>query len=253
MTRAVLTVERRLSAITDAVVTLSPGQREDITERFRVASGEKTRVIPLGFDFARFDDLDQYRGAFRRELGLERVPIISVIGRLTAIKDHPFLFRAFAQLQRKDAHLCVVGGGEGAQELKRLASELGIAGRTHLLGFRTDLHRILADTDVVALSSLNEGTPVALIEALAAGCSIVSLDVGGVRDVLDGGRWGRLVPARSPALFATALAEVLAGPSSTSSIDARRLHARMTYGVERLVRDHCSLYEELLSRAVPAL
>jgi glycosyltransferase involved in cell wall biosynthesis len=246
-------IERMLARITSAIVTISPRQHADITERFRVAPASKTHVIPLGFDLRRFDAMEPHRGQLRGELGLGDAPIVSVVGRLTAIKDHPLLFSAFRDVARAGAHLCVVGGGEREGELRALARELGIAESIHFLGFRTDLQRILADTDVVALSSVNEGTPVALIEGLAAGCSVVGLDVGGVADVLEDGRWGHLVTERVPtalaAVLAAALTEHRARSADAAAAGAR--YARAKYGIERLINDHVALYETLLTRAAP--
>jgi glycosyltransferase involved in cell wall biosynthesis len=245
-TQAILAIERGLARVTDAVVTISPRQQADITRRFRIAPASKTHVIPLGFDLCRFDSLAGHRGALRAELGCGQAPIVSIVGRLTAIKDHPLLFRAIRAVP--EARLCVVGGGEGEGRLRELARELGLGDRIRFMGFRNDLERILADTDIVALTSANEGTPVALIEALAAGCSIVATDVGGVADVLENGQWGRLVGERTPLAIATALKASLSElPSrSAEAIVAGQRYARTKFGIDRLVRDHVALYESLL-------
>ena len=249
VSRAFVAIERLLARGTDAIVTLSPRQHDDITRRYAIAA-RQAYVVPLGFDLARFVAAHERKGEFRRELGIGQAPIVSVVGRLTKIKDHPLLFEAIAQLGG-DVHLCVVGGGEEEANLRALAARLGSASRTHFLGFRTDLDRVLADTDVVALTSKNEGTPVAVIEALAAGCSVVCSSVGGVPDVLDGGRWGRLVADRSPSAFAGALRHALAEHHTrpTEAVDATRQYVLDKYGVDRLVRDHVRIYDDLLRRA----
>jgi glycosyltransferase involved in cell wall biosynthesis len=248
-TEAFLAIERALALVTDAVVTISPRQHADITKRFRVAPARKTHVVPLGFDLRKFESLGGHRGSLRAEIGSVNAPIVSIVGRLTPIKDHALLFRSVQELP--GVRLCVVGGGECEASLRDLAAELGIADRTHFLGVRSDLDRILADTDVVALTSFNEGTPVALIEALAAGCSIVAVSVGGVPDLLEEGRWGRLVSVRSPKAVAGALRSALGEHRGRSpeTVTAGQRHAQEKYGVERLVRDHVSLYEGLLARA----
>jgi glycosyltransferase involved in cell wall biosynthesis len=249
--RAIIEIERTLSRITDAVITISPNQHEDITRKFRITAPDKARIIPLGIDLSRFRDIGSRRGELRSELCIPaNLPIVSTIGRLTAVKDHPLLLRAMAALDRPVA-LLVVGGGEELEALRALARTLWIGDRVHFLGFRTDLERILADSDVVALTSQNEGTPVALIEALAAGCAVVATDVGGVADVLGGGAYGRLVPTRDPSRFAKALSEVLeetlvrAGEQRT---EAARAHVFRHFDVSRLVSDHAELYRQLLGR-----
>jgi glycosyltransferase involved in cell wall biosynthesis len=249
VTRGFLAIERTLARGTDAIVTISPRQFADITEKYRVAPPEKTRIIPLGFDLSRFDDVDRLRGDLRRDLGVGDHPVISVIGRLVPIKDHALLFQAFARLKTPDAHLVVVGGGELLADLKALASSLAIADRVHFLGFRMDIDRILADTDVVALTSKNEGTPVAVIEALAAGCAAVATDVGGVADVLEGGTYGRLVADRSPDAFAAAIDDALADRERAGSRrSAAQAYAREHYGADRLITDHVALYDGLAER-----
>jgi glycosyltransferase involved in cell wall biosynthesis len=267
VSRAFVAIERLLARGTDAIVTISPRQRDDITLRYKITPRHATYVVPLGFDLARFVTAHARRGELRRELGIGEAPIVSIVGRLTKIKDHPLLFEAMSRVSRGSVgplphlrgsvgplslpHLCVVGGGEEEPDLRALAVRLGIESRTHFLGFRTDLEHILADTDVLALTSKNEGTPVAVIEALAAGCSVVCTSVGGVPDVLDGGRWGRLVEGRSPAVFAAALEQALAANRSrpAGAADAAREYVLDKYGIDRLVRDHVNMYEELLRRS----
>jgi glycosyltransferase involved in cell wall biosynthesis len=175
--------------------------------------------------------------------------LVASIGRLTAIKDHPLLFEAF-RFVREDAHLIIVGGGEEESRLRDLAARLGLERRAHFVGFRSDLDTILSDIDVVALTSRNEGTPVALIEALAAGRVAVSTAVGGVEDVLERGRWGRLVGSRDPRDFARAIDHALSDARSLSEfeITARKAYARQRFGIFRLVQDHVELYRNLLEK-----
>lgn len=255
VTRTIINAERTLARLTDVVVTISPRQHVDLTQRFRVVPPERTRVIPLGFDLSRFDDVSMYRGQVRRELGIpDGVPIVTSLGRLVPIKDYPLLLRAFAVMRNKDARLVLVGDGDERQSLEQLAGELGISLRVHFLGFRSDVQRLLADTTVVALTSKNEGTPVALIEALAVGCQVVATDVGGVSDVLANGEYGRLVSSRAPTAFAEALDQSIAFAASPSAHDRSqraRDYVRQRYGFERLVAEHVSLYDYLLSGAAP--
>jgi glycosyltransferase involved in cell wall biosynthesis len=248
--RAFVAIERGLALATDAIVTLSPRQRAEITEKYRIVPRQGAYVVPLGFDLLRFRAVARLRGELRRELCIADAPLVSIVGRLTPIKDHPLLFEAMRHLP-PDVNLCVVGGGEQEAELRAVARDLGIAARTHFLGFRTDLERILADTDVVALTSRNEGTPVALIEGLAAGCSAVAPAVGGVPDVLEGGRWGTLFVERTPQAVARALGQALAAHRARSpdAVESGIRYVLDRYGVERLVDDHARLYEELLERA----
>jgi glycosyltransferase involved in cell wall biosynthesis len=248
--KAAVTVERTLAHVTDAIVTLSPLQKMEIVEMYRVAPGSKVHIIPLGFDFKKFDHVAEKRGELHRELGLaDDVPLVASVARLAAIKNHSLLLQAFTRV-RKNAQLVIVGGGAEEPRLRALAAELGIQARVHFLGFRSDLDRILADAKVVALSSLNEGTPVAFIEGLAAGCIPVGTAVGGVEDVLEGGRWGKVVYSLSAEDFGAALEAALdeVRSLSDSEVSARKAYARSRYGVFRLVADHSALYRSLLAK-----
>lgn len=249
-TRAVLAAERALALLTRAIIVISPRQREDIVERYRVARADKVHLIPLGFDLTPFDDLDRHRGELHRKLGLPGgTPLVASIGRLTAIKDHPLLFQAFAAV-KAPAHLLVIGGGEEEVALRAAAGAMRCANRIHFLGFRSDLPRLLADVSAVVLTSRNEGTPVALIEAMAAGCTPIGVDVGGVADVLSGGI-GKLVRERDPTAIAQAIDAALNERAGLSAdvLTNWRQSARRRYGVERLVHDHIALYRGVLNGA----
>src|SRR6185503_5513832 len=115
--------------------------------------------------------------------------LVTMVGRLTAIKNHTLALSAFAALDGKAerALLVLVGGGEDEARLRALADRLGIAARVRFAGWWHDLEAVYYGSDIVALSSDNEGTPVCLIEALACGRAVVATDVGGVADVLDEG------------------------------------------------------------------
>jgi glycosyltransferase involved in cell wall biosynthesis len=140
-----------------------------------------------------------------------------------------------------------VGDGERRAALEALAAELGLADRAHFLGWRRDLPAVYADLDVVCLTSLNEGSPVALIEAMAAGRPVVATAVGGVPEVVQDGVSGLLVPPRDPAALAAAIAGLLAEPARAAALGrAARAAVYPRYSSQRLVRDIEALYARLL-------
>ena len=144
--------------------------------------------------------------------------------------------------------LVLVGDGPDRAELERLTDELGLADAVRFTGFRADVGSIYRASDVVTLASANEGTPVSLIEALAAGCAVVTTDVGGASDVVDEGRAGVLVPFGDRRAFADALAELAASPERRRELgEAGRRHVQMRYSVERLLEDVDMLYRSLLA------
>jgi glycosyltransferase involved in cell wall biosynthesis len=139
--------------------------------------------------------------------------------------------------------LVLVGNGPNRDGLQHLAEQLGIADAVRFTGFRRDVGSVYAASDAVALSSANEGTPVTLIEALAAGRAVVTTDVGGASDVVDRGRVGLLVPAGDTKAFADRLEELARRPELRRELgEAGREHLLARSSVDRLLRELVSLH-----------
>ncbi len=248
--RGFLELERALARRTDVLVAVSPEIRDELLG-LGIGNPSQWRVVPLGLDLARFEQVGTPAvpgGALRKAVGLgPGVPLAGVLGRLVPIKDHETLFSAVAGVP--GLHLAVLGDGELRGQLGARARELGIAQRTHFLGWWADTPGAFADLDVVALSSRNEGTPVALIEALAAARPVVATDVGGVRHVVQPDETGWLCPAGDPSALAALLRRAVFSDRETASRlgEEGRRRARTRFGQERMLADYFSIYEELLS------
>ena len=204
----VRSTERALATITDCIVTISPAQRSDIVSRFRVAPERRVAMIPLGLDLQALLTVTSGPSTLRRTLGIPAGDIVfGFVGRFVPIKDLGTLINAFATVVRAvpNASLLMVGDGPSRPEIEAAAHDLGISERVHFAGWTEDLTAVYGAMDVCVLSSLNEGTPVAVIEAMASGKPVVATAVGGVPDVVDDGRTGILVPARDPHRFAAAM------------------------------------------------
>jgi glycosyltransferase involved in cell wall biosynthesis len=247
-------------AATDAVLVLSPQQRSEIVGRFRVAPAGKVWIVPLALDLSTFETLPA-SGSLRSELGLDRKSfLVGMIGRVTPVKDHPLFLQAAAIVAAREpqARFVVVGGGEEEAHLHRLVAQLGIAERVFFLGMRKDLARIYADLDAVALTSRNEGTPLSLIEAMAAGRPIVATDVGGVRDILTTEWEGRVrerrfirspeprgivVSERSAERIAASLLRLAREPRLSRALgEAGRRYAHRFHTLPRLLDDLEEVY-----------
>jgi glycosyltransferase involved in cell wall biosynthesis len=268
----VRTTERVLAPWTEAFLVLSPQQRDEIALELRVGRPSQYRVVPLGVDLSFVDRLDSHRGELRRELGLapER-PLVGIVGRVAPIKNHElFVAAASAVAARwgpdKRPFFVVVGSGaKGEMESLQERVQAGrLAQDFRFLGTRKDPAEFLADLDVVTLTSRNEGTPLSLIEAMAAGRAIVATDVGGVRDLLtrewaeDAGKpWGLspnprgiLVPSGAVEQFADALTAVLREPARREEMGrASRDFARSRFSLGRLIRDLDRVYREVLEES----
>lgn len=233
-----LAIERFLARFTDAIIVLSPLQCEEIHGRYRIGRAEQFAVIPLGLDLAPFENAPpvQKRG--------DRF-VVAIVGRLTEVKDHDFFLRAFAAWNRPDAVAHVIGDGHLRPALERTAHQLGIDGRVRFLGTRDDPAVFYREADLVVLTSRNEGTPLTILEAMAAGVPVLSTPVGGVPDLLAGGR-GMMAP-RDIQAFALALDQLAEHPQLRADVAAAgRAFVREHYAKERLVRDVRELYERLL-------
>jgi glycosyltransferase involved in cell wall biosynthesis len=241
---AFVAVERALARRTDVLVAVSDEIRDQLLE-LGIGRPEQWRTIPLGLDLDDLLDRSEPSGVLRRELGIGDAPLIGMLGRLVPIKDIETALRAVARVP--DAHLALVGDGDERASLEALRDELGLSARVHFLGWRHDIGDVLTDLDVALLTSRNEGTPVALIEAAAAGRPAVATDVGGVRAVVDDGVTGIVVPPGDVDAIAAALGTVLGDTERAAQLGAAgRDHVRDRFSGARLVADIGALYDELL-------
>jgi glycosyltransferase involved in cell wall biosynthesis len=253
MTRIFITLERRLARASDRIVAISPAIERQLRDDFRIGRADQYRVVPLGFDLSSFAAVDdEARVKARRDLGVpESADVISTVGRLTAIKQHRLFLDTIARVAatRPQAIALIAGDGELRSNLEAYAAELEIADRVRFLGWRRDLAAIYAATDVFLLTSRNEGTPVALIEAMASGVPGVSTDVGGVKDVITSDAVGARVPDGDPDALAAPIVRYLGDRELRRQSGLRARAAVLDrYGIDRLVNDIVALYRELLAR-----
>jgi glycosyltransferase involved in cell wall biosynthesis len=248
-TRIFLAIERALARGTDCLLAVSETVRRELLE-LRVGTPDRFRVMPLGLDLDPFVRADAVRGQLRAELGLApEVPVVAIVARLVPIKAHEVFLRA-ARLVREAvpaSRFLVVGDGERRVALEALAAELGLGDSVRFLGWRRDLDRIYADASVVALTSRNEGSPVSLIEAMAAACPVVATRVGGVPDLVEEGVTGCLAPPDDPGALAIPLIALLGDAGRRQALGAAaRARVLPAFSAQRLVDDVDRLYRELL-------
>jgi glycosyltransferase involved in cell wall biosynthesis len=251
MSRVFVTLERVLAKCSDRLIAISPEIERELIDRYRIGVRDQYRVVPLGFDLGALAAIDDARRASARAaLGIPAgVPVVATVGRLTAIKQPHVFLDTVAQLSTRHPTIIalVAGDGELRGELERDAARIGVADRVMWLGWRRDLDVVYGATDVFLLTSRNEGTPVALIEAMAAAVPGVSTDVGGVKDVIASPGLGTIVARDDVAALADATHRLLIDEARRRTIGA---HARESvlerYSRERLVTDIVRLYRELL-------
>ncbi len=186
VTRLFIAIERFLARRTDTIIAISESQKRELAETFRVASEEKIKVVPLGFPLTGFLSLNGPRQEFRSSIGCgAHEPLVGWIGRLTAIKD-PHLFVESARLAESPAKFAMLGDGELRASCEQELAKCGLCDRFNVAGWRRDLGPVYADLDLLVMTSINEGTPLALLEAMASARAFISTSVGGVRDLMVG-------------------------------------------------------------------
>jgi glycosyltransferase involved in cell wall biosynthesis len=245
-------IERVLARRTAALIAVSEEVRDELVA-LGVASPERFEVIPLGFDLSRFSSLPETRAtarlAVRAQLGIApEAVVITLIARLVPIKRvDRFLTAATMLADHQEVHFLVVGDGELRESLQRSSAAETLGSRITWAGFRRDIPEVCFASDVVVLCSDNEGTPVSLIEAAAAGLPTISTRVGGAAKVVLDGVSGILVDRDSGRVLADAVKSLVADEAVRERMgSAARAHALATFSLDRLLNDLDALYQRLL-------
>jgi glycosyltransferase involved in cell wall biosynthesis len=249
-TRLFIVLERLMAHGSDALIAIAPPVRDELLHDHRIGRAGQYHLIPLGFDLAPFAALDrEARIRARRELKIpDGADVITTVGRLTAIKDQTRLLGITREVaeRRPDVLLLIVGDGELRGRLEAEAAAQGLGSHVRFLGWRRDLPNIYAATDVFALTSRNEGTPVALIEAMASGVPGVATDVGGVATVIENASMGIRVPLDDDAAFVAGVVRLLDSADREAMGARGRAHVLAHFDRRRLVSDIERLYRQLL-------
>tara|TARA_B110000285_G_scaffold75089_1_gene86454 strand:- start:11656 stop:12873 length:1218 start_codon:yes stop_codon:yes gene_type:complete len=247
-------IERRLAKKSDAIVAISNLQKNELTEIHKICAKEKTRVVPLGFDLQQFNEKKiSKRLEERQRLNLTKDEVaIAIVGRLAPIKNHSyFLDVAESVLDKSTVPLKIFIVGDGPEKEKIEERVKIINGKYNnsiiLTSWVTDVATFNSAMDVMCLTSLNEGTPVSLIEAQASGIPIVTTDVGGVKDILLEGETGFVVPLDRKNLFVDRLLELINDEKKREKMSQngwKHVEEKFHYGT--LVKNMTNLYLELL-------
>ena len=245
-------IERFLAFFSKYIVVVSEAQKEEIVKKYKIAKDKKVKVVPLGLDLDRLSLIVSKSGKLRGEMCIGNdCVLIGIIGRLVPVKNHRMFLDACKKLfdlaGGLDIRCILIGDGEERTGLEGYARKLGIQEKVVFSGWKKEMADVYADLDIVALTSLNEGTPVALIEALASGRPVVSTDVGGVKDVVEDGINGYLVALGDASGLARCLLELAGDPEKRRAFGRNgRQKVLRRYSKERLVKDIKALYEEAL-------
>lgn len=242
------------------ITAVSRGVQESLV-RVEGFAAERIEVVYNGIDLAKFAPRSAAgKTAARSMLGLPtQARVIGTVGRLDSIKNQPLLLHAFSLVLKRapDAHLVIAGDGPEMEKLRTVAARLGLVDRAHFLGQRSDVDQIYAALDVFALSSFSEGTPMTIIEAMAASTPIVSTGVGGIPEIVADGEEALLVQGIPPAVegesgpgareyverFAAALERVLLDPALAQKLASRgKARAHREFSLEAITARYHDIY-----------
>lgn len=261
-TRVFLEIERYLARRTNAIVTLSPIQKNELTVDFKIAPPDKFHIIPLGFDLVRFkENKEQKRAQFRKQYNIADDEVgIGIVGRLVPIKNHELFLKALkivVEKSQRKIRAFIIGDGEERQKIEMLATGLGLKFNNQNLTERNvltftswikDVDIAIAGMDIIALTSNNEGTPVSLIEAQAASKPIVSTNVGGIENIVIKGETALLSAVGDAEMLAANMLKLTDNDLLRQQISAKAndfVHSTFSY--QRLCNDMTTLYYSLLN------
>jgi len=259
-------IERNLAAKSTKIIAVSENQKKELSEVHKICSADKIEVIPLGIDLSKFGyNKEQKRIAFRKTFNLDEDEIaIGIIGRLVPIKNHDLFLNSFKNIKEttdRKIRAFIVGDGEMKEHLKELSSELNLdfintngipqnneKASVTFTSWIEEVDNVLAGLDIVALTSLNEGTPISLIEAQAACKAIVTTDVGGIRNVVQPNETALLTPSNDEEAFTLSLKSLIEDDELRIKLAKKSCFQKLEnkFGYSRLCTDMKMLYYRLL-------
>jgi glycosyltransferase involved in cell wall biosynthesis len=218
----------------------------EVARSFREVYGSApAAIIPNGVDLERFG---KPATGWRQANGFaEDDRLIASVARLEPQKNPLGLVEAFARALGNDPrwHLLMAGGGSLRDATAALAARLGIAKRVHLLGVRADIPELLAACDLFAMAADWEGSPMAVIEAMASGLPVVATNVGGVPELVEHGSTGLLVPPENPEALAESLAALALDERRRMEFGRRARERAARFGADSMVESYAQLFERV--------
>jgi len=255
-------IERFLCNRSTKVIAISDLQKRDLVEKYKICDKEKVAVIPLGFDLNIFvkNHLEK-KEKFINEFNIQPdETTIGIIGRLTPVKNHKLFLdsiKHLLEITQKKVRIFIVGDGEDRKAIEDYTKQLGISfvnekdsSNKEIISFtswRKDIDVIYAGLDIVCLTSLNEGTPVSLIEAQASRIPVVTTNVGGIADIVIDQETGFILDEGNHEDIAIALKKLIEDEVLRKQMgDNGFKNVYEKYSYIRLVSDIRNLYKHIL-------
>jgi len=269
MSTIFILIERILAKITNLVIAISESQKNELVNKYRIVRASKVRVVKLGFDLEPFvssknlaRESTQIFNSGEIDFVVDELKI-GIVGRLVPIKNHKmFLESAKIFLEQNPlikATFLIIGDGEMRGELEAYCRKEGLANHVLFCGWVRDVASVYADLDILALTSINEGTPVSIIEAMASSVPVIATDVGGIQDLLgtttdelklnDFNICERGISCRKNDVkgFVNGLKYLVQGKQTEREeiVSRARIFVEQTYSKQRLIKNMENLYSEL--------
>lgn len=224
------TAEKFCSYFTDTIITIN---KEDYNNAKTKLNAKKVCYVPgVGVDTARFYENAGKREALLSEISAEKDSIILLsVGELSDRKNHSVSIKALSKIKNEKVHLVIAGTGEKREEFISLAKELGVDDRVHLLGFRTDIPELLKSADIFLFPSIQEGLPVALMEAMSCSLPVICSEIRGNTDLVDS-TCGVLCSAVDADAFATAIEKLISDEPLRKSMAQKAQEESKKYDIK---------------------
>jgi glycosyltransferase involved in cell wall biosynthesis len=258
----ILEMERFLAKISTQIIAISENQKKELTEVYKIAPASKVNIIELGYDLDPFQtDRLKKRIDFRRKYGIDDETIaIGIIGRIVPIKNLKLFIQGWNNVYKnKNLKIkgLIIGDGEERLEMQRFCESIDVAyscpeapnpeAGLIFTSWIFEADQAMSGLDIIALTSLNEGTPASLIEAQAAGVPIVSTNVGGVSNIIIPEETALLVPTNDLPAFTNSLQRLVTDRALRERMsDAGPRFAQTRFNYDRLTTDIRNLYNSLL-------
>lgn len=256
-------IERFLAKKTNAIIAISNIQKKELAEEHKICNSAKIKVVPLGFDLSRFqENINEKRALFRKKYKLQNEDIaIGITGRLVPIKNHKLFFdvaKIVIEKSKKNVRFFVIGDGEEKQNLKDYCRSLNLSftewdekqvlSNIIFTSWIKNIDWANAGLDIITLTSLNEGTPVSLIEAQASNKPIVTTNVGGVKNVTLENKTAYITEVTETNKFADFLLKLIENDNLRISMGSNGWDfVKHKFSYQRLVNDTVNLYQTLLT------
>ena len=238
-------IEKCLSAYTDMLITMNAEDYDLAVNKFHA---KKTmRIHGVGINVSSYGKEHFDIAEVKEELGIPKdAKVMMSVGELNDNKNHATVIKALGIIKDSSYHYVICGKGENDGKLQELAKTVGLSERLHLMGFRTDIPRILSAADVYVFPSRREGLPVALMEAMATGLPGVVSDIRGNRDLVSEGENGYLVPSDSEEAYAVKIKEIMGDAELRNKLGAESRKKVVDFDRSKVCEEMKNIYLEVI-------